>query len=121
MSQSALNLSPSLAELALEIAKVKAEIDSMKPLYERLDALTVQFRALAGDQEVLTPDTIIDLPGRPSVSVASQFVKVVDNFDGKNVVFRPAAVRRFEVSTESAIERQIKVAKAAKKLANAKI
>jgi len=93
----------------------------MRPLYERLDALTLQFRELAGDQEVLVPDTIIDLPGKPSVPVSAQFIKVIDNFSSKNVVFRPAAVRRFEVTTELAIDRQLKVAKAAKKLENAKI
>jgi hypothetical protein len=121
MSHPAHNPSQSLEHLALEIAKAKAEIDSMRPLYEKLDALTLQFRELAGEQEVLVPDTIVDLPGRPSISVPAQFIKVVDNFMDKNVVFRPAAVRRFEVNTETEIQRKLKVAKAAKKLENAKI
>jgi hypothetical protein len=74
----------------------------MKKLYEEKEQLTAQLLAAIGlNNEVSEGDYIF---------------KVVDNFEKGNVVFRPAAVRRFDLSVDSHFARKIKEDKASKKV-----
>jgi len=63
-------------KLAEEAKKIITKLEAVKPLYSKLDELT-----LALKKEDL-----------------SEFkLQVVDNFAEKNVVFRPVGVKRFEI------------------------
>ena len=70
-----------IEKLARKAAKVMKELEGMKPLYTELDRLTAE---------------LIDL-GMESVSLGKNKMVLIDNFSEKNTVFRPAAVRRFEL------------------------
>lgn len=66
-----------IERLASEALEVLAKLEAVKPLYARLDELTVALSEAKG----------LELYG----------VQIVDNFREKNAVFRPACVRRFEL------------------------
>ncbi len=83
-----------LGKILERLTQVKAAIDLTKKLYDEQDMLTAQLKELIGtDVEVSHGDTIFS---------------IVDNFASKNVVFRPAAVRRFELKSDSFFARKIK-------------
>lgn len=114
-NQSAVNKQLTALEIATEISSVKARLDYVKPFYEYLDKLTAMFVEVAGAGEVLVPEHAAIINGQPTL-VPAQYVKVVDNFENKNVVFKAAGVRRFEATTESVVEREIKQVKEIEKL-----
>jgi len=99
-----------IKELAKEIAIVKAKIDSCKDLYNQLDELTMAFHDLTSE-EILIPDKFILLFNEKTININPQYVKIVDNFQNKNVTFKTTPVKRFEVSTETITERAAKALK----------
>lgn len=74
-----------LKTLMAKAAEIKAKLDAVKPLYDEMDKLTMQIAELTQPGEYEIPDYEVTL---------------VDNFAQKNVCFRPAAVRRFELKIE---------------------
>lgn len=62
--------------------------EQAKACYERMDELTEKIGKL------LPPGEEVDYPR------LQKTVRMVDNFEDRNVVFRPAAVRRFEIKVE---------------------
>lgn len=66
-----------LQELSQRALKLMTKLEANKALYQELDEITV---TIAKVGETGTPELIL-----------------VDNFAEKNVAFRPAAVRRFEL------------------------
>ena len=96
------NLAPKLDEkseavrIAEGIVKVKAMIDTVKPLYNLVEELTLQLKAIVGtDVEVEIPEQVFMFNER-AMFTAAQKVSVVDNFETKNTVFRPVGVKRYE-------------------------
>jgi hypothetical protein len=89
--------------LARRIIEIKLELDAKDALYKELDTLLMTL------QQVVTP-------GVP-FQIDDQIVTLVDNFNGKNTVYRPAAVKHFDVEIISVAEQ---AAKAAKKKKGAK-
>ena len=83
------------------ILDIQAELDARKALYEELDNLVLELRAA----------------GFTSTDLNGMRMELVDNFaEGKNTVFRPAGVKRFEMDiepTEKALKREAKAAKKA--------
>lgn len=71
------------AKLA-RVLDIQKELDLRKELYAELDDLILQLKAGGFTQA--------DLEG--------QRIELVDNFDEKNTVFRPAGVKRFEITVE---------------------
>jgi hypothetical protein len=109
------------SDVAKEIVHTKAQLDSVKPLYEQLDRLTLllnKIMALTGQAEVFVQEQAVILPSGAHL-VAEQYVKVVDNFSEKNTIFRPAGVKRFEAAFETVVERQVKEQKLMEKLKKA--
>lgn len=101
-------------DIANEIVEIKAQVDSMKPLYDRLDKLTLQLLSglnALGIKEVWVPEKVISLSNSTQI-IQEQFVSVVDNFSEKNTVFRPAGVKRFELHAESVAARSLREQKA---------
>jgi hypothetical protein len=97
-------------EIVNRIAQIKDQLEAVKPLYEELDALTVEFTQCGyfGNKKFATDEA------------TPRFVSIVDNFSEKNTVFRPAGVKRFEsvLQTQEDIEKEnAKLEKAAKKAA----
>jgi hypothetical protein len=72
-------MSKKIEKLAKEAIEVMAQLEAAKPLYQRLDELTLA------------------LVEAKSKELRAYGLVVVDNFAEKNAVFRPACVRRFEV------------------------
>ena len=105
--------------IATELVRIKTLLEANKPLYEQLEKLTLQLKELVGTEEVaLMEEQVVLTPGGP-VFAAPQYIRIVDNFSEKNTVFRPAAVKRFEMASETMIERLQRVEKEAKKAAKA--
>lgn len=65
-----------ITKLAVEAQNLMSTLEGYKKLYQRIDEITLALK----DQ---------DMEGTG--------LEVVDNFEQKNVVFRPAGVRRFEL------------------------
>lgn len=102
---------------AAEIVKLKAILDQVvKGMYDRLDTLTMDLKTLVGPEcEVFVPiEQMTTIEGK-LVIAPPQFVKIVDNFATKNVAFKAAAVRRYDVSVEGVEEKNQRLAKEAKK------
>lgn len=93
------NLNSVLARLA----EVQSALDLMKKLYEEKEALTMQLKEL--------------VPVGQEVSHGDYIFSVVDNFAEKNTVFRPAAVKRFDLEVDSVLARHLKAEKEAEKAA----
>lgn len=109
---------------AMRIIKLKAILDSVKPVYEELDRLTLELQKIIGTDRLIELDlteeqAMFVMNGEVRFLSRSQVVSVVDNFAEKNVVFRPAGVKRFEVNTETKEEYVTRIEKAAKKKAKA--
>jgi hypothetical protein len=103
-------------EVAKELRQVQAQLAAMKPLYEKADALTLELRDLIGTEEFLLQEEMFVVNGKLQ-TLAEEYVKVVDNFETKNVVFKAAGIRRFEFQGETVAERTAKLEKLAKKAA----
>jgi hypothetical protein len=106
-------------EVAKEIVKIKTLLDANKPLYEALERLTLQLKDLVGSGEVMINEELVVLGPGGALFAPPQYVRVNDNFAEKNTCFRPAAVKRFEMASETVIERQQRIEKEAKKAAKA--
>jgi hypothetical protein len=109
---------------ALRIIKLKAILDSVKPVYEELDRLTLELKTIIGTDRLIElnlteEQAMFVMNGEVRFIARSQVVSIVDNFAEKNVVFRPAGVKRFEVNTETKEEYVTRIEKAAKKKAKA--
>lgn len=92
-------------EIVNRIAAIKTQLEAVKPLYDELDELTAEMGEVAEVNQTLATND-------------GRFVTLVDNFADKNTVFRPAAVRRFDVelmTQEELTKKQEKLAKKAKK------
>ena len=68
-------------KLLAKATRLKARIDAVKPLYQELDDII---------------DELLKANFRGVVTKTHLF-RIVDNFALKNVCFRPAAIRRFEL------------------------
>lgn len=102
--------------IAKEIVAVKTHLEATKFLYEKLDKLTFKLKEgleALGLKEVLVQEQVVDEKNGP-ILVPPKYVSVVDNFEDKNVIFKPVSVRRWEAVAESEAERD------AKKLLNKK-
>jgi len=91
-------------EVVNRIAEVKSSLEAVKPLYDELDELTAELQELAEVNQTLATND-------------GRFVTLIDNFADKNVVYRPAAVRRFDVlfeTNEELAKRTVKLKKASK-------
>lgn len=72
-------------ETLKRVLEITQELEVRKALYAELDALVLELQAA----------------GFASVTLDGQRVTLQDNFaGGKNTVFRPAGVKRFEVTVE---------------------
>lgn len=74
-----------LADRAVVISK---QLEGYKLMYEELDKIGAELRALKG---IGTTNAVLS---------GAMAVTVVDNFEDTNIVWRPAAARRFEVKVE---------------------
>lgn len=75
------------ARLSKRALEITGELERVKALYAELDAITLQLvemGCLAYDGKGWT-------------------VRITDNYESKNVVFRPAAVRRFELKAKKEV------------------
>ena len=108
-----------IQKLSREIVTLKAKIDSMRSLYDALDRKTLELHSIVGDAEVpvFTTEYIESVDGS-IIQSGPSFVKIVDNFSDKNLVFRSAAVRRFECIVESQVERSLKELRGLRKTSN---
>lgn len=93
---------PKVSMLA-RIVEIERVLASIKPLYDEKEKLTLALKSLA--------------PVGAEYFFNGMYVKLVDNFESRNTVFRPAAVKRFDLDIESLESRQLKVAKEEAKLA----
>lgn len=91
-------------EIVNRIATIKTQLESIKPLYDELDDLTAELGDVAEVNQVLATND-------------GRFLTLIDNFADKNTVFRPAAVRRFDVELVTQEEMEKKMSKLAKKIA----
>lgn len=83
------------------LAEIESVLATVKKLYEEKEQLVLQLKeTVPVGQEVVYGDYIFS---------------VVDNFTEKNVVFRPAAVRRYDLDVDSVLARKLKEEKAVKK------
>ena len=86
--------------IASGIAKIKAMIDTVKPLYNLVDELTLQLKEIVGvNGEVEIPEQVF-MFNEKAMFTAAQKITVVDNFESKNTVFRPVGVKRYEVKCD---------------------
>jgi hypothetical protein len=90
--------------ISREIAIIKAKIDSTKNLYNKLDELIMALKDLTTDEVFLDINENLVFEGK-LITLTPQYIKVVDNFETRNVVFKSAIVRRFEVMNEAVTER----------------
>lgn len=74
-----------LADRAVAISK---QLEGYKLLYDELDKIGTELRTLKG------------LGTTNAVLSGGMAVTVVDNFEDTNIVWRPAAARRFEIKVE---------------------
>jgi len=80
------NESDTAVKLVARILDIKKELDERKALYEELDQLTLELKKLNFE----------------AMTLNDMRIELVDNFaEGKNTVFRPAGVKRFEVEVET--------------------
>ena len=70
-----------LNKLAKEAAFLLAQLEAVKPLYAQLDAITLKLI-----ESEITHNAL-----------AIHGVALVDNFKDKNTVWKPSAVKRFEL------------------------
>lgn len=89
-------------EIVNRIAEIKNTLESVKPLYDELDELTGELGEVAEVNQTLATND-------------GRFVTLIDNFADKNTVFRPAAVKRFDVELLTGEELAKKAEKLAKK------
>ena len=74
------------------IMYLKQKLESVKPLYEEIDRLTMELVSAKKLPKAL-------VLGKDYVAV-----ELVDNFAEKNTVFRPAGVKRFEIKFKRGVK-----------------
>lgn len=79
------------AEKLAKVLSLIRELDMRKALYAELDALVLELQA----------------GGFKTADLEGMRVELVDNFAESNVCFRPAGVKRYEITSEP-IERALK-------------
>lgn len=108
-----------MQKLLSRIVVVKSMLDANKPLYEELESLTLAVNVMAGQGSFhvqMNPADAMYLHGGEVKHLSpNQIVTIVDNFAGKNTIFRTAAAKRFEASIESLEEQQLRNANVEKK------
>jgi len=109
-----------IAETAKVIILLQAILSANKPLYEKLDKLTLKLQSLVGAGAVVRvtlseKQQMFIHNGEAKFIAPDQVVEVIDNFSEKNTVFRPAGVKRFEAKSISKQEYDEKLEKARKK------
>jgi hypothetical protein len=93
-------------EVVNRIAEIKDKLESHKPLYEELDDLIGELADVAEVNQTLATND-------------GRFITSIDNFAEKNTVWRPAAVKHFDILMETKEELDKRTAAAAKKAAKA--
>jgi hypothetical protein len=94
------NQGPSIEQILKRLSEVESTIQLLKQLYDEKERLTLQLMEKVGvGQEVQEGDYLF---------------KVVDNFASKNVMFKSAAVRRFDLEVDSLSARQLRAKKVKK-------
>jgi len=110
-----------IREKAVRVIQLKAILDANKPLYEELDRLTLELNETMGVGTIPVTlnekETMYMHNDEVKFLSPNQMLTIVDNFAEKNTVFRPAGVKRFEASVETAEARQLRQDKEAKKKA----
>lgn len=101
-------------ELATELVKLQYKQEMMKPIYEQIEKLTLELNTFLNKEEIIVPHQSTMIDG-VQVEIPAKHLKVVDNFEIKNTVFRVAAVKRYEAINEDVAERELKAAKKKKK------
>ena len=91
------------------VLEIKQTLDSVKPLYEELEQITLSLLTDAAS-----------IHGYNHLQGFGHVFTIVDNFQEKNTVYRPAAVKRFELKVETEEEYQASLEKALKKAEKAK-
>lgn len=89
-------------EVVNRIAAIKTQLEAVKPLYDELDELTAELSDVAEVNQTLATND-------------GRFMTLIDNFAEKNTVFRPAAVRRFDIELLTQEELSKKAERLAKK------
>ena len=92
---------PTTQEVLARLLMLKAQTEAMKAVYEEIDQLTAMLMAQVGLNN--------------EQQFGGKAVTVIDNFAEKNTVYRPAAVKRFDLDIEDLAERAAKAAKKAAK------
>ena len=105
-----------MAQATEEEAKLIA-ITAIKRRLAEIEAMTQNLKSLYDEKEKLTLALMSHVGIGTEVQEGDLIFSVVDNFAAKNVVFRPTAVRRFDLEVDSAFARQEKANKEAEKLA----
>jgi hypothetical protein len=88
-------------QISERLATLELMLATYKTLFEEKDRLTLELMDLIGTEK--------------EVNVGDMILSVVDNFKEKNVVWRPAGVRRFDLNVDSVAARAEKAIKKAKK------
>lgn len=101
--------------IANKIVRVKYLIDANKHLYKELDDLVLQLMDSVGTDCEVYVNEDVQVIGDNVLIIPSQVVKVVDNFKDNNVVFKSASIKRFDVQTETMVEKKQKIIKNAMK------
>ena len=90
--------SPQLEAVLLRLLQVKAELDSVKVLYEEYDKLVLELRDKGFSLAIIGDDAI----------------SLVDNFAESNTSWKSCGVKRYDVKVESVEKREKRLAKRAK-------
>lgn len=106
---------------AVRLIQLKGILESNKPLYEELDRLTLELKDIMGTTafpvNLTEKETMYMHNDEVKFLAQNQIITVNDNFAEKNTVFRPAGVKRFEATLETAEEFRLRLEKEAKKKA----
>ena len=106
---------------AVRLIQLKGILEANKPLYAELDRLTLELKDVMGTTpfavNLTEKETMYMHNDEVKFLAPNQIVTVNDNFAINNTVFRPAGVKRFEASLETAEEFRLRLEKEAKKKA----
>lgn len=105
---------------AAQVSEAEAKLVAVTNIKRRLaeiETMTQSLKSLYDEKERLTLALMSHVGLGTEVQEGDLIFSVVDNFAAKNVVFRPTAVRRFDLEVDSAFARQEKANKEAEKLA----
>lgn len=89
-------MDPQQEQKIKRVLSIVQELEVRKELYAELDRLTLELQAA----------------NFTSTTLDGMFIELVDNFaGGKNTCFRPAGVKRFEMTVEDEVKRAAREAK----------